>query len=73
MEHAKTTGIIHQTGGGTGMSYELLRPAGAIVNSTRGDASGPVSFMSVVNGCGQTRRTWPSLRLLAGAEVYSGC
>jgi len=49
MEHAKSTAIIHQTGGGTGMSYEFLRPAGAIVNSTRGDASGPVSFMSVVN------------------------
>src|SRR5260370_32777465 len=49
MEHAKTTAIIHQTGGGTGMSYEFLRPAGAIVESTRGDASGPVSFMSVVN------------------------
>src|SRR2546428_1335127 len=49
MEHAKTAAIIHQTGGGTGMSYEFLRPAGAIVNSTRGDASGPVSFMSIVN------------------------
>ena len=49
MEHAKITAIIHQTGGGTGMSYEFLRPAGTIVNSTRGDASGPVSFMSVVN------------------------
>src|SRR5713101_3171710 len=49
MEHAKTTAIIHQTGGGTGMSYEFLRPAGAIVNSTRGEASGPVSFMSIVN------------------------
>jgi len=49
MEHAKITAIIHQTGGGTGMTYEFLRPAGAIVNSTRGDASGPVSFMGVVN------------------------
>src|SRR5258708_29197786 len=49
MEHAKTTAIIHQTGGGTGMSYEFLRPAGAIANSTPGDASGPVSFMSIVN------------------------
>lgn len=49
MEHARTTAIIHQTGGGTGMSYEFLRPAGAMVNSTRGEASGPVSFMSIVN------------------------
>ena len=42
MDHAKTTAIIHQTGGGTGMTYEHLRPAGALVNSTHGDASGPV-------------------------------
>jgi ribonucleoside-diphosphate reductase alpha chain len=49
MEHAKTTAIIHQTGGGTGMTYEHLRPAGAIVTSTHGDASGPVSFMQIVN------------------------
>jgi ribonucleoside-diphosphate reductase alpha chain len=49
MDHAKTTAIIHQTGGGTGMTYEHLRPAGAIVNSTHGDASGPVSFMNIVN------------------------
>ncbi len=33
----------------TGMTYEFLRPAGAIVNSTRGVASGPVSFMNIVN------------------------
>src|SRR5260370_24965038 len=49
MDNAKTTAIIHQTGGGTCMSYDFLRPAGEIVASTRGDASGPVSFMSVVN------------------------
>jgi ribonucleoside-diphosphate reductase alpha chain len=49
MDHAKTTAIIHQTGGGTGMTYEHLRPAGALVNSTHGDASGPVSFMRIVN------------------------
>ena len=41
--------IIHQSGGGTGMSFELLRPAGAIVNSTKGVASGPVSFMEILN------------------------
>jgi len=49
MEHARDVAIIHQTGGGTGMTYEFLRPAGAMVNSTRGVASGPVSFMNIVN------------------------
>ena len=46
MDHAKAAATIHQTGGGTGMTYEFLRPAGAMVSSTRGVASGPVSFSS---------------------------
>jgi ribonucleoside-diphosphate reductase alpha chain len=50
MEHAKQCAIVHQTGGGTGMTYELLRPAGSKVGSSKGEASGPVSFMEVVNG-----------------------
>lgn len=49
MEHAQAVAIIHQTGGGTGMTYEFLRPAGSMVSSTRGVASGPVSFMNIVN------------------------
>src|SRR4051812_11555580 len=49
MEHAKAAATIHQTGGGTGMTYEFLRPSGAMVSSTRGVASGPVSFMNIVN------------------------
>ena len=49
MEHAKAAATIHQTGGGTGMTYEFLRPAGAMVSTTRGVASGPVSFMNIVN------------------------
>src|SRR6266566_484885 len=49
MEHAKAAATIHQTGGGTGMTYEFLRPSGALVGSTRGVASGPVSFMNIVN------------------------
>lgn len=49
MEHAQNVAIIHQTGGGTGMTYEFLRPAGSMVQSTRGVASGPVSFMNIVN------------------------
>jgi ribonucleoside-diphosphate reductase alpha chain len=49
MQHAQSVAVIHQTGGGTGMTYEFLRPAGSMVNSTRGVASGPVSFMNIVN------------------------
>lgn len=49
MDHAKAAATIHQTGGGTGMTYEFLRPAGAMVSAAVGVASGPVSFMNIVN------------------------
>ena len=54
MDHARWCALVHQSGGGTGMSYELLRPAGASVGGGRGIASGPVSFMEIVNTMTET-------------------
>jgi len=39
--------LVHQTGGGTGFSFSRLRPQGAIVHSSGGQATGPVGFMQV--------------------------
>ncbi|MFP4081658.1 MAG: adenosylcobalamin-dependent ribonucleoside-diphosphate reductase [Candidatus Aminicenantes bacterium] len=46
-ESLKNMARIHQTGGGTGFDFSHLRPQGDLVSTTKGEASGPVSFMSI--------------------------
>ncbi|MGQ9550978.1 MAG: adenosylcobalamin-dependent ribonucleoside-diphosphate reductase [Candidatus Bathycorpusculaceae bacterium] len=43
----KNMALIEQTGGGVGFDFSMLRPNGDIVGSTKGVASGPVSFMRI--------------------------
>jgi ribonucleoside-diphosphate reductase alpha chain len=43
----KNAALIQKAGGGTGFSFDKLRPTGDIVQSSGGKTSGPVSFMKV--------------------------
>src|SRR5512141_1267266 len=39
--------LIQQTGGGNGFAFSRLRPKGALVKSSAGEATGPVGFLRV--------------------------
>lgn len=43
----KNMAKIHQSGGGTGFDFSKIRPKGERVMSTKGKASGPVSFIRI--------------------------
>ena len=50
MRTATDVATIQKQGGGTGFSFDRLRPAGAAISGIAGRASGPVSFISLFDG-----------------------
>ena len=61
-EHLKQAALTMQQGGGVGMDFSTIRPAGSVVRGVGADASGPLSFMDcwdsmcrTVHSAGQRR------------------
>ncbi|MEM1782732.1 MAG: adenosylcobalamin-dependent ribonucleoside-diphosphate reductase, partial [Nanopusillaceae archaeon] len=49
MECATNAALVFKSGGGVGVNFSQLRPEGDVVASTAGVASGPVSFMKIID------------------------
>lgn len=49
MDTAKNMAVIFKSGGGVGINYADLREEGALISSTSGTSSGPLSFMNIIN------------------------
>ena len=49
MNMAKDVALIQKAGGGTGVNFSKIRPEGDLVKSTMGKASGPLSFMKIID------------------------
>ena len=52
--HIQEAAVTMQQGGGVGMDFSTIRPAGALVKGVGADASGPLSFMDVWNSMCRT-------------------
>jgi ribonucleoside-diphosphate reductase alpha chain len=58
----RNAALIQQTGGGNGFNFSRIRPKGAIVKTSSGQATGPVGFLKVYDNAfgeiaqGGTRR-----------------
>ncbi|MBL7106481.1 MAG: adenosylcobalamin-dependent ribonucleoside-diphosphate reductase [Phycisphaerae bacterium] len=47
-EAVRVTALVQKGGGGTGFTFDRLRPTGDIVSSSGGTTSGPISFWKVI-------------------------
>ncbi len=72
-ETLRNAALIQQTGGGNGFSFSRLRPKGAIVRSSNGEATGPIGFLRVYDQAfGEIAqggvKTWGEYGCIAGGS-----
>lgn len=54
LDTVANTGRIFKSGGGVGVSGTKIRPSGALVKSSGGKASGPVSYLEIIDAMTKT-------------------